>query len=110
MVDNICEQLRAGDSTVTGVMIESNINSGRQDVPSEGPQALKHGVSITDACVDWATTVTMLDNLNEVRCPDLRFSKRARAHLPLSRLSQRDVPSLSRRHSAHSRCFHTLLP
>jgi hypothetical protein len=48
-------------------MIESHINSGRQDVPPEGASGLKHGVSITDACVDWETTVGMLDRLNQVR-------------------------------------------
>ena len=48
-------------------MIESHINEGRQDVPAEGPVGLKHGVSITDACVDWPTTVEMLDKLNAVR-------------------------------------------
>lgn len=47
-------------------MIESNINAGRQDVPDAGPSALKYGVSITDACVDWQSTVSMLENLNEV--------------------------------------------
>lgn len=47
-------------------MIESHINSGRQDVPPEGACGLKHGVSITDACVDWETTVGMLDRLNQV--------------------------------------------
>ena len=67
-------------------MIESNINAGRQDVPEDGklafplvpisdidallsaigPSGLKYGVSITDACVDWETTVQMLDKLNEV--------------------------------------------
>ncbi|EPQ55811.1 3-deoxy-7-phosphoheptulonate synthase [Gloeophyllum trabeum ATCC 11539] len=62
---NICEQLRAGDRNIVGVMIESHINAGRQDVPAEGPQALKYGVSITDACVDWETTVDMLNKLNE---------------------------------------------
>jgi 3-deoxy-7-phosphoheptulonate synthase len=67
VVDNICEQLRAGDTAITGVMIESHINAGRQDVPPEGPAGLKHGVSITDACVDWETTVQMLDRLNAVR-------------------------------------------
>ena len=46
-------------------MIESHINEGRQDVPPEGPSGLKHGVSITDACVDWQTTVEMLDRLNQ---------------------------------------------
>lgn len=47
-------------------MVESNINDGRQDVPSGGPKDLKHGVSITDACVNWETTVEMMDRLNIV--------------------------------------------
>lgn len=59
------EQLRANDRTITGVMIESNIHGGRQDVPPEGPVGLKHGVSITDACIDWETTVTVLEELNK---------------------------------------------
>ena len=63
----MCAQLAAGERHITGVMVESHINAGRQDVPPEGPSALKHGVSITDACVDWATTVEMLDKLNQVR-------------------------------------------
>ncbi len=65
MLDDVCVQLAAGEQTITGVMIESNIKDGRQDVPAEGPSALKHGVSITDACVDWDTTKTMLIQLNE---------------------------------------------
>lgn len=66
VVDDLCNQLAAGNRNITGVMIESNINAGRQDVPDAGPGALKHGVSITDACVDWSATIKMLDNLNEV--------------------------------------------
>lgn len=66
VVDDICQQLIAGDRNITGVMVESHINAGRQDVPAEGPGGLKYGVSITDACVDWDTTVGMLDRLNEV--------------------------------------------
>lgn len=62
---DICAQLVAGDRHITGVMVESHINAGRQDVPPEGPAALKHGVSITDACVDWETTVSMMDQLND---------------------------------------------
>lgn len=46
-----------------GVMIESNINEGNQKVPSEGPAGLKKGVSITDACIDWDTTVEVLNQL-----------------------------------------------
>ena len=44
-------------------MIESNINEGNQKVPPEGPSGLKKGVSITDACIDWDTTVTVLEEL-----------------------------------------------
>ena len=44
-------------------MIESNINEGSQKVPPEGPSGLKKGVSITDACIDWDTTVTVLEDL-----------------------------------------------
>jgi 3-deoxy-7-phosphoheptulonate synthase len=44
-------------------MIESNINEGNQKVPAEGPSALKKGVSITDACIDWDTTVAVLEDL-----------------------------------------------
>jgi 3-deoxy-7-phosphoheptulonate synthase len=71
VVDSICAQLSAGDRNITGVMIESHIHSGRQDVPPEGASGLKHGVSITDACVDWETTVGMLDRLNQVRKCDV---------------------------------------
>ena len=44
-------------------MIESNIHEGNQKVPAEGRSALKRGVSITDACIDWDTTVTVLEDL-----------------------------------------------
>jgi 3-deoxy-7-phosphoheptulonate synthase len=44
-------------------MIESNIGEGNQKVPAEGPSGLKKGVSITDACIDWESTVTVLEDL-----------------------------------------------
>ncbi|KAG8931711.1 hypothetical protein FRC02_002317 [Tulasnella sp. 418] len=65
VLEDICQQLEKGELAITGVMIESNINAGRQDVPPEGPSGLKHGVSITDACVGWDDTVTMLRRLNQ---------------------------------------------
>lgn len=61
----IGEQLRAGENAIIGVMIKSNIAEGNQKVPAEGPAALKEGVSITDACIDWATTVETLEGLAE---------------------------------------------
>lgn len=61
----IGEQLRAGETSIIGVMIESNINEGNQKVPPEGPSGLKKGVSITDACINWETTVEVLEGLAE---------------------------------------------
>lgn len=60
---NIADQLREGEKAIIGVMIESNINEGNQKVPAEGPAALKKGVSITDACIDWDSTVNVLEDL-----------------------------------------------
>ncbi|KAI1329458.1 phospho-2-dehydro-3-deoxyheptonate aldolase [Xylariaceae sp. FL0255] len=57
------EQLKNGEKAIIGVMIESNINEGNQKVPAEGPAGLKKGVSITDACINWENTVTVLENL-----------------------------------------------
>ncbi|KAK4110901.1 3-deoxy-7-phosphoheptulonate synthase [Canariomyces notabilis] len=59
----VADQLREGETAIIGVMIESNINEGNQKVPPEGPAALKKGVSITDACIDWETTVEVLEDL-----------------------------------------------
>ncbi|KAF2398250.1 phospho-2-dehydro-3-deoxyheptonate aldolase-like protein [Trichodelitschia bisporula] len=59
----IADQIRNGERAITGVMIESNIHEGNQKVPAEGPSGLKKGVSITDACIDWKTTVDVLQNL-----------------------------------------------
>lgn len=59
----IAEQIRNGEDGIVGVMIESNINEGNQKVPAEGASALKKGVSITDACINWEDTVSTLENL-----------------------------------------------
>jgi 3-deoxy-7-phosphoheptulonate synthase len=48
-----------------GVMIESNLVEGRQDIPASGPAGLKYGQSVTDACLSWVTTVAVLDRLRE---------------------------------------------
>ncbi|KAI9895025.1 MAG: 3-deoxy-7-phosphoheptulonate synthase [Vezdaea aestivalis] len=57
------DQIAKGEKGIIGLMIESNINEGNQKVPSEGPGALKKGVSITDACIDWETTIGVLEGL-----------------------------------------------
>ncbi|KAI9659998.1 MAG: 3-deoxy-7-phosphoheptulonate synthase [Bathelium mastoideum] len=59
----IGEQIREGQDGIIGVMIESNIDEGNQKVPADGVVGLKKGVSITDACIDWDSTVDVLENL-----------------------------------------------
>ena len=55
---DIAEQIAAGERRITGVMIESHLHEGRQAlVPGA---SLKHGVSITDACIGFAQTVPIL--------------------------------------------------
>lgn len=63
VAQNLCEQISAGDRNIIGFMIESHLNEGKQSVPAEGPSALKYGVSITDACIDFDTTVEVLENI-----------------------------------------------
>lgn len=59
VLENVVAQLVECPGSISGVMIESNINAGNQTMP-EDPRELKYGVSITDKCIDWDTTVELL--------------------------------------------------
>ena len=63
MAASVATQVAAGETSIIGVMIESNIHAGSQKVPPEGPSGLKKGISITDACIDWEMTVGVLEAL-----------------------------------------------
>jgi 3-deoxy-7-phosphoheptulonate synthase len=63
VVDDIAGQLAAGDRRIMGVMIESNLVGGRQDLVPGKP--LVYGCSITDGCIGWDDTVASLDRLAE---------------------------------------------
>jgi 3-deoxy-7-phosphoheptulonate synthase len=52
---DLVDQIRAGNRSIMGFMMESNIGAGNQKLAGERA-ALKYGVSITDACLDWDTT------------------------------------------------------
>ena len=58
----IAKQLGAGNTKIVGVMIESHMNEGKQtlDPGVTNVAELKHGISVTDACINWATTVETL--------------------------------------------------
>ena len=51
----LVEQVRAGSRAIMGAMLESNLEAGNQPVNSDRSK-LKYGVSVTDPCIDWATT------------------------------------------------------
>ena len=61
VVSDIADQVAAGNRAIVGVMMESFLVAGRQDLESSGD--LTYGQSITDACIDWDTTVLALDRL-----------------------------------------------
>ncbi|HEY1322351.1 MAG TPA: 3-deoxy-7-phosphoheptulonate synthase [Streptosporangiaceae bacterium] len=61
VVASLAEQLTAGQAGLTGVMLESFIAAGRQDLAD--PAALTYGQSITDACMDFDTTTAVLTDL-----------------------------------------------
>lgn len=56
---DIVNQIRNGNKSLLGVMIESNLEAGNQSIPSDLSQ-LKYGCSVTDGCVDWETTEKMI--------------------------------------------------
>jgi len=63
VAQDVAGQLANGEDRVFGVMIESHLNPGRQDL--KPGIALDHGVSITDACIGWDDTRVVLDVLAE---------------------------------------------
>lgn len=65
VVRNIVHQLSHGEPSIIGVMLESNIKSGRQDfiAGKTDPRTLERGVSITDGCIDIPTTKNLIRSL-----------------------------------------------
>jgi 3-deoxy-7-phosphoheptulonate synthase len=61
VINDIATQVARGSRSIFGVMIESNIVGGRQDVIDT--QALTYGQSITDACISWEDTERALEGL-----------------------------------------------
>jgi 3-deoxy-7-phosphoheptulonate synthase len=75
VVENVIEQINAGNNSIIGLMIESHIHEGNQSSELAFEQ-MKYGVSITDACISWETTEALLRNLSQSLAQSLgqRFS------------------------------------
>ena len=74
VVADIAQQISNGEQRITGVMIESNLVAGRQDVVPGKP--LTYGQSITDGCIDWETTVSALNVLADAVATQTESAKR----------------------------------
>ena len=61
-------QIAAGNSSIMGAMIESNLEAGNQPFP-QPKDKLRHGVSITDGCIDWPTTEKLVRELHAALAP-----------------------------------------
>ena len=61
VAQDVAGQIAAGDARITGVMIESHLNEGRQDI--QPGQPLQYGVSVTDACLSMEQTIPVLQIL-----------------------------------------------
>ncbi|WP_435215278.1 3-deoxy-7-phosphoheptulonate synthase [Luminiphilus sp. nBUS_16] len=56
---DVTEQIVAGNRSIIGLMLESNLRAGNQKIPSN-LEELEYGVSVTDGCIDWETTESLL--------------------------------------------------
>jgi 3-deoxy-7-phosphoheptulonate synthase len=68
---DLLAQISAGNTSIMGAMVESNLGAGSQPFPVP-KEKLRYGVSITDGCIDWATTEKLVRDLHVALAP--RFS------------------------------------
>ena len=61
VAEDVAAQIAAGDRRIAGLMVESHLEEGRQDIVPGQP--LRRGVSVTDACISLAQTVPVLQTL-----------------------------------------------
>jgi len=64
VADNVVEQICAGNKSIIGIMLESNLNAGNQSSALSKDQ-LEYGVSVTDACIDFDTTENLMASMAE---------------------------------------------
>ncbi|MDF2445582.1 MAG: phospho-2-dehydro-3-deoxyheptonate aldolase [Moraxellaceae bacterium] len=64
VMDNVSNQILEGNSSIVGMMIESHLKFGRQDIPKDLTQ-LEYGKSVTDGCIDWETTENAVRQMHD---------------------------------------------
>lgn len=71
VLDDVVSQLEAGNNSIIGVMLESNLEEGNQPIPDDLSE-IRYGVSVTDACISWETTETILRQFAAAVGPSLK--------------------------------------
>lgn len=64
VAEDITQQILDGNTSIIGLMIESNLNHGNQPIPADLSE-LKYGVSVTDGCIDWETTEKLITTMHD---------------------------------------------
>ena len=59
MAQDVIQQIIDGNTSIIGLMLESNLEAGNQKIPADLSQ-LRYGVSVTDGCIDWERTESLL--------------------------------------------------
>ncbi|MCK6372212.1 MAG: 3-deoxy-7-phosphoheptulonate synthase, partial [Gammaproteobacteria bacterium] len=70
------EQVVNGNRSIIGLMLESNLEAGSQEIPADLRQ-LRYGVSVTDACIDWDTTEHTIREAAALLRPTVKARKSA---------------------------------
>jgi 3-deoxy-7-phosphoheptulonate synthase len=76
VVQALLAQITAGNTSIMGAMVESNLGAGNQPFP-QAKDKLVYGVSITDGCIDWAATEKLVRDIHATLAP--RFAPPAHA-------------------------------
>lgn len=58
--EDVMHQIKSGNTNIKGIMIESNLEEGKQELIIGEKEKLKYGVSITDGCIDFETTKNLI--------------------------------------------------
>lgn len=64
VLENVTQQILDGNQSIVGLMVESHLKGGRQDIPANLCD-LEYGKSVTDGCIDWDTTEATLLKMHD---------------------------------------------
>jgi len=68
---NVSQQIVDGNQSIIGLMLESHLEAGKQAIPHD-LSTLRYGVSVTDGCIDWATTESLILELSKATAAALK--------------------------------------